>query len=83
MPKIKKQTLRQVSANAADRALEPVRTLGSRNFKFVRDAIDRGNMQVASLAKNIIAEYGVEPEEIRNAAISAYAHSSRFRLSAV
>ena len=45
--------------------------------KFVRDAIDRGNMQVASIAKNIIAEYGVEPEEIRNAAISAYAHSRR------
>ena len=45
--------------------------------KFVRDAIDRGNMKVASIAKNIIAEYGVEPEEIRNAAISAYAHSRR------
>ena len=43
--------------------------------KFVRDTIDRGNMKVASIAKNIIAEYGVEPEEIRNAAISAYAHS--------
>ena len=82
MPTIKNQTLRQVSANAADRALEPVRTFGSKNFMFVRDAIDRGNMQVASLAKNIIAEYGVEPEEIRNAVISAYAHSSRFRLSA-
>ena len=37
--------------------------------------IDRGNMKVASIAKNIIAEYGVELEEIRNAAISAYAHS--------
>lgn len=43
--------------------------------KFVQDAIDRGNMKVASIAKNIIAEYGVEPEEIRNAAISTYAHS--------
>ena len=43
--------------------------------KFVQDAIDRGNMKVASIAKNIIAEYGVEPEEIRNTAISAYAHS--------
>lgn len=30
---------------------------------------------MASIAKNIIAQYGVEPEEIRNAAISAYAHS--------
>ena len=45
--------------------------------KFVQDAIDRGNMKVASIAKNIIAEYGVEPEEIRNAAIFAYAHSRR------
>ena len=45
--------------------------------KFVQDAIDRGNMKVASIAKNIIAEYGVEPEEIRNAAISAYAKSRR------
>lgn len=43
--------------------------------RFVCDAIDRGNMKVASIAKNIIAEYGVEPEEIRSAAISAYAHS--------
>ena len=34
-------------------------------------------MKIASIAKNIIAEYGVEPEEIRNAAISAYAHSRR------
>ena len=33
------------------------------------------NLQVASIAKNIIAQYGVEPEEIRNAAISAYAKS--------
>lgn len=39
--------------------------------RFVCDAIDRGNMKVASIAKNIIAE----PEEIRSAAISAYAHS--------
>lgn len=43
--------------------------------KFVRDAIDRGNMKLASIAKNVIAEYGVEPEQIRPAAISAYAHS--------
>ena len=39
--------------------------------------IDRGNMKVASIAKNIITAYGVEPEEFRNAAISAYAHSRR------
>ena len=50
------------------------RVVKSQN-KFVQDAIDRGNMKVASIAKNIIAEYGVEPEEIRNAAISAYAHN--------
>lgn len=43
--------------------------------KFVHDAIDRGNMKLASIAKNIIAEYGVEPEQIRPAALSAYAHS--------
>lgn len=45
--------------------------------RFVRDAIDRGNMQVASIAKIIIAQHVVEPEEIRNAAISTYAHSRR------
>lgn len=43
--------------------------------KFVQDAIDRGNMKLASIAKNVIAEYGVEPDEIRQAAISEYAHS--------
>lgn len=40
--------------------------------KFVQDAIDRGNMKVASIAKNMIAEYGIEPEQIRAAAFSAY-----------
>lgn len=43
--------------------------------KFVQDAIDRGNMKIASIAKNVIAEYGVEPDQIRQAAISEYAHS--------
>ena len=43
--------------------------------KFVRDAIDRGNMKLASIAKNVISEYGVEPEQIRPAAMSAYANS--------
>lgn len=43
--------------------------------KFVQDAIDRGNMKLASIAKNVIAEYGVEPDQIRQAAISEYAHS--------
>ena len=40
--------------------------------KFVQDTIDRGNMKVASIAKNIIAQYGVEPEQIRAAVLSAY-----------
>lgn len=43
--------------------------------KFVQDAIDRGNMKLASIAKNVISEYGVEPEQIRPAAMSAYANS--------
>ena len=40
--------------------------------KFVRDAIDRGNMKVASIAKNIITEYGVEPDKVRGAAMAAF-----------
>ena len=32
--------------------------------KFVRDAIDRGNMKIASIAKNIIAQYGIEPDDL-------------------
>ncbi len=43
--------------------------------KFLQDAIYRGNMKLASIAKNVISEYGVEPEQIRPAAISAYTHS--------
>ena len=43
--------------------------------KFVQDAIDRGNMKLASIAKNVISEYGVEPEQIRPTAMSAYANS--------
>ena len=43
--------------------------------KFIQDAIDRGNMKLASIAKNIITEYGIEPENVRNAAISEYAYS--------
>lgn len=45
--------------------------------KFVRDAIARGNMKLASIAKNIIAEYGVEPENIRPATLAAYAHRGK------
>ena len=43
--------------------------------KFIQDAIDRGNMKLASIAKNVIAEYGIEPENLRSKAISTYAHS--------
>ena len=42
--------------------------------KFVQDAIDRGNMKVASIAKNIIAQYGVEPDQVRGAAMAAFIH---------
>ncbi len=45
--------------------------------KFVRDAIDSGNMKLTSIAKNIIAEYNVEPENIRPAALAAYAHRGK------
>lgn len=34
-------------------------------------------MKLASIAKNIIAEYGVEPENIRSAALSAYAYRGK------
>ena len=40
--------------------------------KFVQDAIDRGNMKVASIAKNIITAYGVEPDQVRGAAMAAF-----------
>ena len=40
--------------------------------KFVQDAIDRGNMKVASIAKNIISQYGVEPDQVRGAAMTAF-----------
>lgn len=45
--------------------------------QFVQDAIDRGNMKRASIAKNIISEYGIEPEQIRQAALSAYVSSRK------
>ena len=40
--------------------------------RFVQDAIDRGNMKVASIAKNIISAYGVEPDQVRGAAMAAF-----------
>ncbi|MBP3761724.1 MAG: relaxase, partial [Ruminococcus sp.] len=48
--------------------------------KFIQDAIDRGNMKVASIAKNILTQYGVSPENMRSEAMQAYAQ--RGRLSA-
>lgn len=44
--------------------------------KFVQDAIDRGNMKIASIAKNIIAKYGIEPEQINAEATAAYAKAA-------
>ena len=48
--------------------------------RFIQDAITRGNMKVASIAKNILTQYGVSPENMRSAAMKAYAQ--RGKLSA-
>ncbi len=48
-------------------------TVTKQENKFVRDAIDRGNMKLASIAKNIITQYGVEPEHLRGEAMLACA----------
>lgn len=45
--------------------------------KFIRDSISRGNMKVANIAKNIITQYGIEPENIRPAALTAYAYRGK------
>ena len=42
--------------------------------KFVRDAIDRGNMKATSKAINILTQYGVEQDQVYGAAMAAYAH---------
>ena len=34
------------------------------NLKYVRDAVDRGNMKLASIAKNVIAKYGIDLEDV-------------------
>ncbi len=59
-----------------------IRTVAEKNpeNKFIQDAIDRGNMKVASIAKNILTQYGVSPENMRSAAMQAYAQ--RGKLSA-
>lgn len=41
--------------------------------RFIQDAIDRGNIKVASIAKNILTQYGVSPENMRSATMRAYA----------
>ena len=48
--------------------------------RFIQDAIIRGNMKVASIAKNILTQYDVSPENMRSAAMQAYAQ--RGKLSA-
>ena len=45
--------------------------------KFIQDAIDRGNMKVASIAKNILTQYGVSLENMRSAAMQAYAQKGK------
>ena len=40
-----------------ERVLDP-------DLKFVRDAIDRGNMKLASMSKNVIAKYGIQLEDV-------------------
>ena len=41
--------------------------------KFLRDAIDRGNMKAASIAKNILTKYGIQPEQMYAEAMLANA----------
>ena len=48
--------------------------------KFIQDAITRGNMKIASIAKNILTQYGVSHENMHLAAMQAYAQ--RGKLSA-
>ena len=40
---------------------------------FARDAIDRGNMKATSKAINILTQYGVEPDQVKAAAMATYA----------
>lgn len=42
------------------------------NMKFLRDAIDRGNMKLASIAKNSIAKYGIELEDLEHERDTAF-----------
>lgn len=44
--------------------------------KFVQDAIDRGNMKIASFAKNIIAKYDIAPENLRAEVTALFARSA-------
>ena len=45
--------------------------------KFIQDAIARGNMKIASIAKNILTQYDVSPENMRLAAMQAYAQKGK------
>lgn len=40
--------------------------------RFVRDAIDRSNMKIASKALNILSKYGVTADEAKDAAVAAF-----------
>ena len=44
--------------------------------KFVQDAIDRGDMKIASIAKNIIAKYGIEPMQAESELMASYAQKA-------
>jgi len=48
-----------------------MRTVSEKTYenKFIQDAIDRGNMKIASIAKNILTQYGVSPENMRSEAM--------------
>ena len=44
--------------------------------KFVQDAIDRGDMKIASIAKNIIAKYGIEPMQTESELVVSFAQKT-------
>lgn len=45
--------------------------------KFICDSIDRGNMKIASIVKNIIARYEIEPENVGTAVLAAFAKKGK------
>lgn len=44
--------------------------------KFVQDAINRGDMKIASIAKNIIAKYGIEPMQTESELMVSFAQKT-------